>query len=101
MGFVHLLEQGITWSVGVWDQDLLFDFYRGAGEFCEKLAENEETVSLGQPDSFPLYQKDGIYPCLDLARWFREQAEAIAQRFDRRNGSDYYGRKLRPANICQ
>lgn len=97
--FIHLLEKGISWSIGVWDQSRLFDFYRGAGEFCVRLGEQTDTIPLNLPDSFPLYQENGIYNSSELAQWFYDQAEAIAHSFDQRNRSNYYGRKLVLARI--
>lgn len=91
---IELLENGIRWAIGVWDQELLFHVYRGAWTFCAKLGEQINTIPLHLPTSFPPHQEDGIYTCSYLSQWFHRQAEAIAQRFDQRNGSDYYGRKL-------
>lgn len=92
-----LLEKGLGWSVGLWDQGLLFDFYRGAWALCEALRAGRARIPLALPRSFPLWQPQYQYDPAELARWFRGQAESIAEKFDKRNGSSYYSRKLTPA----
>lgn len=91
---VGMLEKYLPWISGLWDQDVLFAFYRGAWALCEKLGETQESLSIRFPQTFPLYNEDGTYSCARLAEWFYTQAQDIAKRFDRRNGSNYYERHL-------
>ena len=90
-----LLERGIGWSLGMWDRQMLFNFYLGAWVLCTELS--NETISLRLSKRFPLYRDEGLYSPKTLARWFYEQAESIAARFDARNGSDRFGRTLERA----
>ena len=53
-----------------------------------------ETVKLELPREFALWQEDGEYRSQELADWFYAQASETAQRFDRRNGSDWFCRDL-------
>lgn len=96
---VGLLEKGIRWSIGMWDQRLLFQFYLGVWIFFSKLEEKKAVVSLLLPKQFPLYREDGCYLCRELAAWFQRQAIDIGRRFDDRNGSDGFARKLESAGI--
>lgn len=91
-----LLEKGIDWSIGIWDQSLLFDFYRGAWAVCTKLGEGEAKIPLRLPKKFPCWQADGRYDSSVLSAWFYTQMQEIADRFDRRNGTSIYEEKRMP-----
>lgn len=93
---IGLLEKGIQWSIGVWDQSLLFDFYRGAWEVCSKFGERQEKIPLQLPKKFSCWQADGIYDSVVLAEWFYTQMAEIADRFDRRNGTHFYAQSRMP-----
>lgn len=93
---ISLLEKGISWSIGMWDQSLLFDLYRGAWAVCSKLGERQEKIPLQLPKKFPCWQADGIYDSGTLAEWFYTQMGEIANRFDRRNGTTIYADKRMP-----
>lgn len=93
---IGLLEQGIDWSMGMWDQSLLFDLYRGAWAVCTELGDEQEKIPLHLPKKFPRWQADGVYDGAALAGWFYSQMEEIAHRFDRRNGTHIYEEKRLP-----
>ena len=89
-----LIQKRFGWTIGLWDQKKCYDFYKGAWVFFRAQAKENDTISLAMPDTFPLYREDGGYATQDLAQWFYEHAQAIAQAFDRRNGSDYFAKDL-------
>lgn len=94
---IPLLEQGVRWSAGMWDQRTLFYFYLGAWVFCTKLAEVRRHAALDLPETFSFCQQTGPYDCGVLAGWFHREATDIGERFDRRNGSKSFARKLERA----
>lgn len=94
--WISLLEKGLRWSVGVWDQRLLFGFYQGAWIFCARLSEKEATLPLSLPKKFDGWREDGQYDTTALARWLYGQTVEIAHRFDRRNGSSRFGKQIPP-----
>ena len=91
---LRLLEKGSAWSIGMWNMDDLYHFYRGAWVFCKRLSEKCQNIYLGLPSNFPLYHADGHYEVKVLMAWFHAQAMDIAQKFDRRNGTDWYARNM-------
>lgn len=95
--WLPLLEQGARWSAGMWDQRSLFYFYLGAWIFCTRLAEVRRQAALDLPETISFCRAAGEYDCAGLADWFYREAAAIGERFDRRNGSDSYARKLERA----
>lgn len=91
---IELIQNRLIWTIGLWDQKKVYDFYKGAWVcFCE-LAKKTESYFLQLPEAFPLYQKDGLYYIPDLASWFYTQASNIGRRFDLRNHSDYFAKDL-------
>lgn len=91
---VEKFEASIQLVMGLWDQMKVYDYDKGAYVCFHKLAQTRDTVVLKLPEEFPLYEKDGIYQCRELGEWFYEQAEIIAEKFDKRNGSHYFEENL-------
>lgn len=87
---VALCESCLVWSLGMWDQRLVYLFDKGAWLTFRELAKGMETVKLELPKEFPLWKEDGSYSTRALAEHFYSQAEEIARRFDLRNGSGWY-----------
>ena len=87
---VALCESRLVWSLGMWDQRLVYLFDKGAWLTFRELAKGMETVKLELPKEFPLWKEDGSYSTRALAEHFYSQAEEIARRFDLRNGSGWY-----------
>ena len=52
------------------------------------------SVKLRLAPACPGYRPDGRYDLADLERVYREQAVAVAARYDARDGNDYYARQL-------
>lgn len=85
-----LLEAGLPWTIGLWDQKKLYDFYKGAWTVLHQLKKNTDTIKLELPKQFRLYQEDGSYSIEELESWIYAQTADIARRFDRRNGNHYF-----------
>lgn len=94
---VALAAKRLEWSLGMWNQHLVYLFDKGAWLAFRELAKRAETVPLELPREFPLWREDGSYPAQALADHFYAQSADIAARFDRRNGSDWYAKDLKTA----
>ena len=92
---VALAESRLNWRIGMWDQWLTYLYDKGAWLTFRELAKRMETVKLELPQEFALWREDGEYRSQELADWFYAQASETAQRFDRRNGSDWFCRDLK------
>ena len=92
---VTLAESRLGWRIGMWDQRLSYLYDKGAWLTFRELAKRMETVKLELPREFALWREDGEYRSQELADWFYAQASETAQRFDRRNGSDWFCRDLK------
>ena len=91
---VDLTVKRLEWTIGMWDQKKVYDFYKGAWICFRELAKGENQVTLKLPERFPLYQENGVYRPAELADWFYSHAQEIAQAFDRRNGSELFEQDL-------
>lgn len=68
-------------------------FYGAVRLFLDRLLEQDErTLRLRLPSSFPLYQSRGTYDTATLLDWFSREVDTLAAQFDDRNGNDYYAR---------
>lgn len=64
--------------------------------FFRKLGEVRKgtTVKLNLDPSFPLYRENGQYPIAELYDFYHKRALDTAEKFDKRNGTDYYKKEL-------
>ena len=51
-------------------------------------------IKLQLDNSFPLYQESGKYNIAELCDYYYQRARETAEKFDKRNGTDYYIKKL-------
>jgi len=78
-----------------------FHFFRAAWLLFSMLAESKEggaqngSLALAMPSTFPLYAQDGMYDISKLAEWTKQEADALAARFDKRNETDFFARTLK------
>lgn len=91
---IALVETHYAWTESNRDLFSHFRFFRAAWLLFEMLTEREGSLNLNMPRSFPLYAEAGDYDAARLAAWFKEKAEGIAKRFDRRNETDFFARTL-------
>ena len=80
-------------ALGLRNQADLFEFM-GVSAALWSMLSTEQATNVRLPRHFALYRPDGQYPPQALAAHFRREAEALAQRFDARNGTDHYHRRL-------
>jgi hypothetical protein len=72
-----------------------FEFFLSARFLMERLTEErKKTIRLRLPESFPAHQSEGKYVIRELEDWFASEAARIAARFDERNKSDAFARRI-------
>lgn len=89
-----LLEKHYVWSEKLRNTHDRYLFYRGAWLFLDIMSESKDEVELRLPSSFPLYDESHRYETKRLAGWFKQEAERIAKKFDKRNETDHLMREL-------
>lgn len=79
--------------------DEIFCANKNIACFFKKLQEERkrDAVKLSLDASFPLYRESGQYRISELYQYYYERARDTAEKFDRRNGSDYYCNMLAEA----
>ncbi len=65
-------------------------FFRELGK-----ARKGEYVKIGFDDTFPLFREDGRYRIEELYKYHYNRAREVAEKFDARNGTDFYCRSLK------
>ncbi len=98
---LHQIGARLDWALSMWDQKKKYDFYKACWVCFHELAKKQDSISLPLSAQFPLYQTDSVYNSAELAEWFYTEAQKIAERFDARNGSDYFKQNLAQALIPQ
>lgn len=96
---IHQIGMRLDWALSMWDQKKKYDFYKASWVCFHELSKKQDRISLPLSAAFPLYQEDNMYHTAVLAQWFYTQAEQIAERFDTRNGSDYFKQDLAHAHL--
>lgn len=94
---VELVEQGLPWAIGMWDQKMVYDFYKGVWTVFHQIGKERETIQLCLPKQMPMYREDSTYLVHELEEWFDIKLKEIAERFDRRNGTDSFQQNLNKA----
>lgn len=94
---IELIEQGFPWTIGMWNQKLVYDFYKGAWTVFRQLGKTMDTIQLNLPEELSFYREDGTYQVQELESWVYTQAKSIAEKFDARNGTDYFAVDLKLA----
>ena len=85
-------ERCIDWSL----RTNTLKKYRFSCDMVEALKyEMRPEVHLALPEEFPLYRADGVYSVSELRRYFYQQAEELARRYDARNGNSGYMDRLK------
>jgi hypothetical protein len=92
---IQMIEKHYLWSEQNRSRADRFGFFRAAFFLFEVLADRgQETVEIKLPRSFPNHADDSRYQSGQLASWFKQQADALAKLFDRRNETDFFSRTL-------
>jgi hypothetical protein len=91
---VRIFEKHLADAFTLADLASKFDYYVAASFLLDELRERE-TLKLRLPRPLEIYEESGTYQTARLAAWFLRQAQTLAARFDARNESDYYTRRIR------
>lgn len=94
---IELIEEGLPWTVSMWDQKKIYDFYKGTWTVFHQIRKERETLQIHLPDKLPIYREDQTYSLEELENWFYEQLQELAKRFDKRNGTDSFQENLQMA----
>lgn len=87
----QILDKHFNWSNKNTNVHDRFLFYRAAWVFLELMIDSgRETIKLRLPESFPLKNESQSYETSELKNWFESRTREIAEKFDRRNGSDQF-----------
>jgi hypothetical protein len=88
-----LLESRLAWAVETRNGQDKLQFLLGARLLLARLAaQGRKTIKLLLPGTFEPTRENGEYESAELAEKFLGMAQAVAQEFDRRNGTDRYAR---------
>jgi hypothetical protein len=92
---VRLLEKHLAWALEKEGHARRFDFFLAARFLLERLeAGGKSVMRLRLPANFPLRSESGKYELTELAAWFDADLRALGERFDARNGTDRFARRL-------
>jgi hypothetical protein len=92
---VRLLERHLSWALEKEGQARRFDFFLAARLVLDRLAASgKSAVRLRLPQGFALHSESGKYDVGELADWFDADLQALAARFDARNGTDRFARRI-------
>src|SRR5262249_25211206 len=90
-----LLEKTLPWALETNDLGQRFSFFLGAELLLHQLrATGTTTVRLRLPASCPFVNEQGQYPIEQLHDWLAGEMRALAERFNARNGNDWYSRRI-------
>jgi len=91
---VQLFEKHLPWAVETNNPFRRFEFYQSARFLLETLREtHQETVAARLPAALAVAHAERSYRVADLAAYFDEQCRELAERFNARNGNDYFTRR--------
>ena len=91
---VRMIERHLPWTLSGYELYSRFFFYLGAARVLGDLADSKSTQKLNLPQEFPAFESSGIYDVAALKGWFEAERDAIATRFDRRNGNTFFSKEL-------
>lgn len=91
---IDLMKEAFPWIAGMWNEKMVYDFYKGAWTIFHELSKQEDSISLELPEQLSCYRSDHIYQTKEMEAWIYKQAKNIAERFDQRNGTDSFQRNL-------
>lgn len=88
---VRVFERHLPRAIATNNLHDRFQFYNSSALFLEKLGQNSTRQrKLNLPSQLPCYEKECKYSPAELAHWFKEQTQQLADQFNRRNGNEYY-----------
>ena len=87
---LRLLQQYWHWTVNMWNGQALYFFYKGAWCCCRKANSSGKGRALYPPQGLKLEAGTTEF----FEEWFYNKAVKSAEKFDKRNGTDFYMKDL-------
>ncbi len=87
---LRLLQQYWHWTVNMWNGQALYFFYKGAWCCCRKANSSGKCRTLYPPQGLKLEAGTTEF----FEEWFYNKAVKSAEKFDKRNGTDFYMKDL-------
>ena len=87
---LRLLQQYWHWTVNMWNGQALYFFYKGAWCCCRKANSSGKCRALYPPQGLKLEAGTTEF----FEEWFYNKAVKSAEKFDKRNGTDFYMKDL-------
>ena len=89
------LETNLPHAADVAEADARFAFYVAAQCVAEGLARKAgKPLRVRVPRELACHRDDDTYEPAELAGWFAAESAELADRFNRRNGNDYFTREI-------
>lgn len=90
-----LFKKYYGWELECRNPNYKFNFAVGAALLWKKLKDSgKDRLHIKLAKEFPLYQEDDWYEVKSLADYYRTMAQDLADKFDSRNQTPYYGNLL-------
>jgi pentatricopeptide repeat protein len=89
---VSLLEKHVGWITGTYELMPRYYFLTAAAHLLDRLGEGKKKLKL--PKEFEKHDPSGKYDLSQLAGWFKGERDELGAAFDKRNGNDYYSRRV-------
>ena len=91
----QIFQQHLPRAIESMEDEVRREFLVAAWIFLEHLATvSDSPQSLAIPSSMGCYQHGDQYDARTIADWFHAEANRLVERFNERNGNDYYTKKL-------
>lgn len=87
---LRLLQQYWRWTVNMWNQQGLYFFYKGAWCCCRQANLSGKGTMLYPPQGLNIEGNTTEF----FEEWFYNKAVQTAEKFDKRNGTDFYIKDL-------
>ena len=91
---VRMLERHLSWALKTAQLRARYLFYTAAKRALGHLAKRKPTHKLGFPPAFPAFQRSANYDLAELIGWFDAEQSALGNRFNARNGNDFFTKEL-------
>ncbi|MCA9187772.1 MAG: hypothetical protein R3E01_03980 [Pirellulaceae bacterium] len=88
---IELLERHTPWLISACDLIDKFHFHLATMLLLESLvAHGHKRYKVRLPKELNCYRQSDDYDLAELAQWYRNEVDSIANRFNQRNGNDYF-----------
>ena len=91
---VNMFQRHLAWALATFELRSQYMFDLAAIRLLGQLADRRPTAKLNLPQAFPLFDPSGQYELAPLIGWFKDRSRALAERFDARNGNDFFSREM-------